>query len=227
MCRELGVQRIRYNLNFSKDFIKRLTLLNLRERCRQMGDTVQLPSQNFGPSAMCRYCGSLWNTVDHRVRILPGKPLSKSIRKVVNSMNSDKKIPKIRKSLAQKCLKNKGNKLVLKCSVCSKSTKIYLHKPSRMKVQKARIENIQKRRKKRTKDKTAGLNLPVTPNSKAEDTLGKLKETNVKKVGNTSSFIIPTQKLKKLNINRLKDIVNQGSTPKKKKTLHNFLTELF
>lgn len=53
------MQRIRYNLNFSKDFIKRLTLLNLRERCRQMGDTVQLPSQNFGPSAMCRYCGSI------------------------------------------------------------------------------------------------------------------------------------------------------------------------
>ncbi|XP_076247498.1 uncharacterized protein LOC143187284 isoform X1 [Calliopsis andreniformis] len=199
------------------------------EKCRKLGKEVQLPARNFGPSVMCPYCGSLWNAVDHSIRISPGKPLSKSIKTIIHSMNTERSIPKVRRSLAQKCLKNKGNKLVLKCLVCFKSTKIPFNKPPREKLPKVdlgSIQSSQKRRKKRTKDKTAGLTMPGTTNSSREETTGKLKEISTKKVGNTSSFITPTQKLKKLNINRLKDVVNRGSTPQKRKSLHNFLTEL-
>ncbi|XP_076247500.1 uncharacterized protein LOC143187284 isoform X2 [Calliopsis andreniformis] len=173
------------------------------EKCRKLGKEVQLPARNFGPSVMCPYCGSLWNAVDHSIRISPGKPLSKSIKTIIHSMNTERSIPK--------------------------STKIPFNKPPREKLPKVdlgSIQSSQKRRKKRTKDKTAGLTMPGTTNSSREETTGKLKEISTKKVGNTSSFITPTQKLKKLNINRLKDVVNRGSTPQKRKSLHNFLTEL-
>lgn len=200
------------------------------EKCRRLGQGMLLPSQNFGPSVMCQHCGSLWNTVDHSIRISPGKPLSKSIRKIVSSMNdSGKRIPKVRTGLAQKCLKNRMNKLVLKCSICQNSTKIPFTKPPREKVQKLGSEinrSSQKRKKKRTKDKTAGLNISGILNLSTDNIVEAPKESGARKAGSTANIMTPTPKLKKLNINRLKDIVNQGGTPQKRKSLHNFLTEL-
>lgn len=179
---------------------------------------------------MCPYCGSLWNTVKHSIRLSQGKPLSKSVKKILHSMNNnEKRIPKIRKNLVEKCLKNKGNKLVLKCSVCLETTKLPFDKPQRIKIQKPSLEtgkSVQKRKKKRTKDKTAGLNISGILNLSTENIEEELKEPNTKKVGGTTNFITPTPKLKKLNINRLKDIVSQGATPPKRKSLHSFLTEL-
>lgn len=181
---------------------------------------------------MCPYCGSLWNTIDHSIRLSPGKPLSKSIKKIVHSMNNGKKrIPEVQRSLAEKCLKNKMNKLILKCSVCSKSTRISFNKPQREKVQKIRTESIErskKRKKKRTKDRTAGLNVSGISNLNEKNVqTEELKETNIKKVRSTANFITPTQqKIKMINIDRLKNIINQGATPPKRKSLHSFLTEL-
>lgn len=195
-----------------------------------MSQGIELPSHNFGPAAMCVYCGSLWNTMDHTTRISRGIPLSKSIRKIVRSMNNDnKRVPKVRRSLAEKCLKNRTNKLVLKCSVCSNSTQISLDKPQREKIDKIDTESIRilhKRKKRRAKDRTAGLNISGITNVNAGDVVEGSKETNTKKGGSTPNFIATTQKLKKLNINRLKDIVNRGATPPKMRSLHNFLTEL-
>ena len=168
--------------------------------------------------------------MDHSIRISPGKPLSKSIRKIVRSMNdSGKRTPTVRTSLAQKCLKNRANKLVLKCSVCRNSTKIPFTKPPREKVQKLGSETIrssQKRKKKRTKDKTAGLNISGILNLSTDNIVEAPKESSARRVGGTANVTTPAPKLKKLNINRLKDIVNQGATPQKRKSLHNFLTEL-
>ncbi|XP_043261706.1 uncharacterized protein LOC122402739 [Colletes gigas] len=198
------------------------------EKCRRLSQGVQLPSRNFGPSVMCQYCGSLWSTVDYNIRISHAKPLSRSVKRVVQSMkDNDKRIPKVRKNLAQKCLKNKMNKLVLKCSVCSKSTKIPFNKPQRLKVQKEDSVQTPKRRKKRkTKDKTAGLNISGILNLSAENIVEGQKETEAKKAKITRNYVTPPQKVKKLNINRLKDIVNRGATPQKRGSLHSFLTEL-
>ncbi|XP_033320971.2 uncharacterized protein LOC117217460 [Megalopta genalis] len=197
------------------------------QRCRTFNQKVKMPLKNFGPSVMCPYCGSLWNTIDHRIRISKGKPLSRSIRKIIHSMDNYKKpVSKFHKSLVQKCLKSKMNCLIIKCSVCLKSTRIPFDKPPRKKLPKFNNESVQasqKRKKKRIKDKTAGLNIPG--NLSMETGTIKLQETATKKVGSTTNFITPTQKLKKLNINRLKDIVNHGATPHKGKSLHSFLTE--
>nr|XP_034190134.1 uncharacterized protein LOC117608716 [Osmia lignaria] len=200
------------------------------EKCKRISKGILLPSQNFSPSVMCPYCGSLWNTVKHSIRLLQGKPLSKSVKKIIHSMNNnEKRIPKVRRNLVEKCLKNKRNKLLLKCSVCLESTKLPFDKPQRIRIQKPSLEidkSVQKRRKKRTKDKTAGLNISGISNLSTDRIEEELKETNTRKVGGTTNFITPTPKLKKLNINRLKDIVNQGATPPKRKSLHSFLTEL-
>lgn len=168
--------------------------------------------------------------MDHSIRISPGKPLSKSIRKIICSMNdSGKRTPKVRTSLAQKCLKNRMNKLVLKCSVCRNSTKIPFTKPPREKIQKLGSKIIcssQKRKKKRTKDKTAGLNISGILNLSTDNIVEAPKESGARRVGSTANITTPVPKLKKLNINRLKDIVNEGATPRIRKSLHNFLTEL-
>ena len=197
-----------------------------REKCKRFSHGIELSSQNFGPSVMCQFCGSLWNTMNYSIRILRGKPLSKSIKKIIHSMNNgEKRIPKVQRSLAEKCIKNKMNRLVLKCSVCLKSTKILFDKPQREKVQKNEIKNIEskaKRKKKRTKDRTAGLNISGISNS---NVIEGLKQTNIRKVESTTNAT-PTQKIKKLNINRLKDMVNKKATSRKRTSLHGFLTEL-
>lgn len=195
------------------------------EKCKRFSH-IELSSQNFGPSVMCQFCGSLWNTMNHSIRILRGKPLSKSVKKIIHSMNNgEKRIPKVQRSLAEKCIKNKMNRLVLKCSVCSKSTKIPFDKPQREKVQKSEIKSIEskaKRKKKRTKDRTAGLNISGISNSNVTE---GLKQTNIRKVQSTGTT--PIQKIKKLNINRLKNMVNgKKTTPRKRTSLHSFLTEL-
>lgn len=196
-------------------------------KCRRFSQGIQLPSKNFGPSVMCPYCGSLWKTVNHTVRILKGKPVSKSVKKIVNSMKEhDKRVPKVQRSLAEKCLKNKMNKLVLKCSVCSNSTKIPFDKPQRERIQRNSSVQIHKKKKRRNKDKTAGLNISGILNLSTDNATEGSKETTAKKIGNTN-FIKTPQKLKKLNINKLKDIVNQGVTPPKKNSLHSFLAEIF
>lgn len=199
-------------------------------KCKKLSKGAILPPKNFSPSMMCRYCGSLWNTVKHSIRLEEGKPLSRSVKKIVHTMNnSSERIPIARRSLAKKCLKNKRNKLVLKCSVCLQSTKIPFDKPQRIKVQKLSSEStkseIKKRKKKRTKDRNAGLNISGILNLSTENVKEELKEISTKKVGGTSNFITPTPKIKKLNINKLKDIVNHGATPPKRKSLHSFLSE--
>ncbi|XP_031825903.1 uncharacterized protein LOC116424097 [Nomia melanderi] len=202
------------------------------QRCRRLSKGVNMPMQNFGPSVMCPYCGSLWNTMDYSIRISKGRPISRSIRKVIRSINNnDKSTSKFHRSLAKKCLRNKMNKLILKCSVCLQTTKMPLNKPPREKLLKLStkdIETSQKRKKKKrkTKDKTAGLNISGILNSSVETVTEGLKETPAKKIGTATSFITSSQKIKKLNLNRLKDIVNHGATPTKRKSLHSFLTQL-
>lgn len=198
-------------------------------KCKKLSKGVMLPPKNFSPFVMCRYCGSLWNTVEHSIRLVEGKPLSKSIKKIVRATNNKgKTIPVVRRNLIKKCLKNKRNKLVLKCSVCLESTKIYFDKPQRIKVEKLSSESTKierTRKKKRTKDRTAGLNISGISNLGTENVEEELREINTRNVGGTTNFITPTPKLKKLNINKLKDIVNQGVTPPKRKSLHSFLME--
>lgn len=202
-------------------------------RCCKKISKGTLPRQCFGNTKMCPHCGSLWNTVDYKVRLLPGKLVSKSVAKAIRSSNkNDKKVPKVRASLIRKCQQNQLNKLIIKCSVCSRNTVIPLTKPKRLKVtnlESNKSISTQKRRKKKTKDKTAGLNVSGIVNlckekdEKKEKTGNKIRN---KFGGNTTNFITATPKLKKLNIARLKDIVTQGTSAPKTKSLHKFLKEL-
>ncbi|KAG7200342.1 hypothetical protein KM043_017800 [Ampulex compressa] len=113
------------------------------QSCRNMGDRVELPKQHFGPSAMCIYCGSLWHTMNYKIRILPGKKMSKSIKRLSRRINTfDETVPKIRRELVQKCIRNEMNKLVIKCSVCLQNTEIPLAKPERQKLPKKDVTPV-------------------------------------------------------------------------------------
>jgi len=212
------------------------------QKCKNLSNSVELPQQNFGPSVMCSHCGSLWSTVDHRVRILSGRRMSKSMKKIVQHMNEnpDQKIPKARVTLAQKSIKNEMNRLAIKCSVCSKNTELPFKKKSRLKPVK--LNNLltetpqsnRKKKKKKSKDKTAGLNItgctPVSrPNKKDNSKIPTILPVAIPKVTPSNKKLSTfSKKSKKLNVERLKRIMqNSTTTPTKRKSLHGFLTELY
>lgn len=189
---------------------------------------------------MCSYCGSLWSTIDYRARVSHGRKMSKSVKKIVQRINkSDQKIPKVCATLVQKSIKNEMNKLVMKCSVCSKKTELPFRKKNRLKPVKLnnsqtetpQSKNRKKKRKKKSKDKTAGLNISSgTPKSlnQKNDSKTPIKLSAITSKISNNKMLASAKKSKKLNIERLKHIVNQNTTttPTKRKSLHSFLTEL-
>ncbi|XP_014477652.1 PREDICTED: uncharacterized protein LOC106746039 isoform X2 [Dinoponera quadriceps] len=211
------------------------------QKCKSFQAEVELPKQKFGPSVMCMHCGSLWNTMNDQIRLIPGRKMSKSVKRIVKRVNEgDQDIPKVRVSLAQKSIKNEMNKLAIKCSVCSKQTVLPFKKKklklSKVKLNNSNIEtpqNSRKKKKRKRRDKTAGLNISgcrsESPLNKRNDgkTLTKLVATTPK-INNKKSLSSSTKKTKKLNIARLRNIVNDGTTtPVKSKSLHSFLSQLY
>lgn len=189
---------------------------------------------------MCSYCGSLWNTVDHQVRLSPGRKMSKSVRRIVQRMNEDDdKVPRVRASLAKKAIRNEKNKLVIRCSLCSKNTELPFEKKTRLKppnVNNPAMSTVQdngkkkRKKKKKSRDKSAGLNISVcTPEpqlNKKDNAKTPVKiPVIIPKVHKSLSAAM--KKPKKLNVQRLKQIVQHSTaTPTKRSSLHGFLAEL-
>ncbi|KAI4502314.1 hypothetical protein M0802_002226 [Mischocyttarus mexicanus] len=199
------------------------------ERCRDLAKGVELPKLSFGPSTMCSHCGSLWATTNHQVRILPGRKMSHSVSKMNKTHTEENKISKLQAKLIKKCQKNEMNKISIKCLVCLRRTVVRFTKPKRIveisnnELQKSNI--LQKKKKKRVKDKTVGLNISgnLTPKLQSNES----KKTFVNNYANQSKMKnLNKPKIKKLNINKLKDIVNQNMVQPSKKSLTNFLKEL-
>lgn len=211
------------------------------QKCKNLGNSVELPQQNFGPSVACSHCGSLWSTVDHQVRLSSGKKMSKSVKKIVRHMNENpsQKIPKTRATLVRKSVKNEMNRLVIKCPVCSKNTELPFKKKSRLKPAKLNNsltetpQSNRKRKKKKSKDKTAGLNIssctPVSQLNKKDNSKTPTVSPVItpKIIASNKKLSISPKKSKKLNIERLKRIMENKTTTPKRKNLHNFLAELY
>lgn len=177
--------------------------------------------------------------MDHQVRILSGRRMSKSIKKIVRYVNENpgQKIPKARATLAQKSIKNEMNRLVIKCSVCSKNTELPFKKKGHLKPVKlnnSQTETPQsnrKKKKKKSKDKTAGLNISAcTPisqlNKKNNSKTLTISPVITPKIISSSKKLSTPKKSKKFNIERLKRIMENKTTPAKRKNLHSFLAEL-
>ncbi|XP_011868553.1 PREDICTED: uncharacterized protein LOC105562369 [Vollenhovia emeryi] len=210
------------------------------QKCKRLSHSVELPQQNFGPLVTCSHCGSLWSTVDHQVRMLSSRRMSKSVKRIVRHMseNPDQKIPKVRATLARKSIKNEMSRLVIKCSVCSKNTELPFKKKSRLKPvkvdnsQAATPQGNRKRKKKKSRDKTAGLNISVcTPvsqlnkkNSKAPTLSPVITPKTIPRNKKLSTF---HKEPRKLDIERLKRIMEtKSTTPTKTNSLHSFLAGL-
>lgn len=190
---------------------------------------------------MCSHCGSLWSTVDHQARITCGRKMSKSMKRIVRRMNenSNQNIPKVCTALAQRSIKNEMNKLVIKCSICSKNTTLPLKKGNRLKpveLNNSQVEVLQnkckKKKKKRSRNKTAGLNIPgcmsVSRLNKEDNskTCTKSPLTTPKIIPNNNNKKLFTSN-KKLNIRRLKERMEESTAiPTKRKSLSSFLAEL-
>lgn len=211
-------------------------LLNCRQLCKQRSSVLDLPKQHFGPSVMCSYCGTLWSKSQPQTRIVPGKSTSKSVEKMIKSCSENNKISRFKATLIKKSLKNKMNRTIIKCSVCSKNTEISCPKPKRLKTLKettkgSDITISQKKRKRRVKDKTAGLNISgiKVSDSKKEKEIKSIQSTpimiKVKKPNKKEAT--PIQKVRKLNLNKLNNALNDMKGQKPKNSLNNFLKELY
>lgn len=178
--------------------------------------------------------------MDHQVRISSGKKMSKSMKKIVRYANEDpgQKIPKVRATLARKSIKNEMNRLVIKCSVCSKNTELPFKKKSRLKPHELNNSQTEtprrnRKKKKKSKDKTAGLNIssctPVSRLSRKKDNSKTpiLSPVIPKTIPGDKKLSTSSKKYKKMNIERLKYTLNKPATPTNRDNLHSFLTELY
>ncbi|NP_001136349.1 uncharacterized protein LOC100233149 [Nasonia vitripennis] len=204
------------------------------QRCREFSKTLELPNQNFGPSVMCSHCGSLWSKNESQIRILPGKNPSKSVKEIIKSCSEDNKISRFRATLMKKSLRNKMNKVVIKCSVCSKNTQISCTKPVRPKPKKEdnkEVANVRKKKKKKGKDKTAGLKIStmktpdVTEKKQVEPVVSTPISINVKKP--KGKQVTSVQKVRKINLNKLNNVLNDSKVQKSRSSFNNFLKELY
>ncbi|XP_043273079.1 uncharacterized protein [Venturia canescens] len=212
--------------------------MHYKQCCQKLNRNYELPKQNFGQSTMCPQCCTPWSMVKYKSRILPGKTMSKRIEKLMKfpadatSRNSSRT-----HSLVSKCKKNTSNKLIRICSVCSRTTTFSLSKPRREKISEKNsfvslnVSTSSKKRKKRTKDRTAGLNLSdsQTPETKRFSNLQTIIPKTPASCNSKSKLLqaktsTPTSS-KKLNLVKLKGIMNAGTTPSKKNKLHSFLQE--
>ncbi|KAL2726533.1 hypothetical protein V1478_006811 [Vespula squamosa] len=199
------------------------------ERCRNIAKEIELPKKYFGPLMMCSHCGSLWSTINHQVRILPGRKISRSVDKMIKTNTEGNKISKVRAKLIKKCKKKEMNKLSIRCSVCLHRTEIQMNKPKKKVItsdntlEKSKI--LRKKKKKKGKDKMVGLNISanIVPELQSNESK-KIPLTSNKSQSKTKN--LNTSKIKKLNISKMKNIVNQSMAPLNRKSLTNFLKEL-
>ncbi|XP_058801965.1 uncharacterized protein LOC131670404 [Phymastichus coffea] len=205
------------------------------ERCRRMSQELELPKKIFGPSVMCSHCGSLWSKNESQTRIKPANACSKSVKQIIRSSAEDNRLSRFRATLLKKSLKNRMNKVVKKCSVCSKDTEISITKPKRPKLVEESTEKNDntahhKKKKKKVKDKSAGLDLSGfnTPDAREKKKIPLVSTPITVKVKKPyKREITPLQKVKKLNINKLNNILNNSKAKKSKSSLSNFLEELY
>ena len=198
--------------------------------------------ETFDPTTMCPDCGAPWETTKHKTRIKPGKTPTKRVAKMISRLRDDNEtLSKGERSLAKKCKKNRCNKLVKICSICSGTTIFDLVKPKRLKTPKViSLDNSEaktpsKKKKRRTRDKTAGLNVSVSKTPViGQKTETQKKNSHTPEVGSSSKILgnkcyaqTPVMKPGKLNLSKLKGIIDTTVTPAKKCRLSTFLQELW
>ena len=187
---------------------------------------------------MCSHCGSLWTNVDHRNRLTPGKTCSNSIRKIIRASENNGRISKCRLTLMRKYLRNEMNRMVIKCFVCLKNTEIICNKPKRQKqktqdaLNDSQVLRSGKKKKRRTKDRTAGLNISLSssfvasPSNIGSPGINKSSPLPCKGIKEMGKQLTPLQKLKTINKDKLNSILNDNPS-KKRNSLNNFLKELY
>ncbi|XP_011501042.1 PREDICTED: uncharacterized protein LOC105364728 [Ceratosolen solmsi marchali] len=204
--------------------------------CKELLSNLQLPKQHFGPSVMCSECGSLWFKNKSHIRIIPGKSPSKSVKHIIKSYSKNNEISKFQTTLMKKSIKNKMNKILIKCLVCSQNTEICCNKlngPKFCKQEEKKINVLfsQYKKKRKENDKTAGLNLPNTKlsNKNKNIEIVSIHSTPIALNVNTSKGkeLSSIEKVRKINLTQLKSLLSVRKVKKSKNNLSNFLQELY
>ncbi|XP_014203249.1 uncharacterized protein LOC106635689 [Copidosoma floridanum] len=209
------------------------------QKCRQTLAPIEpLPKSHFGSSIMCSYCGSVWSKNENHIRIDPGRACSKSVKQIIRATTYNS-VSRFRATLLKKSLKNQMNKVVIRCSVCSKKTVINCKKPERPKPDikevdetlmstPGNVSSSQKKKKKRKKkDKTAGLNISNNQSTRiSKKGTGSLNSTPVIRIKQQERELTPLQRVRKINLHKLSNLLNE-SKEKSRNSISSFLEELY
>lgn len=199
-----------------------------------MSDRIELTKEKFGAAAMCPQCASPWASTKHKTRIASGIKFSGRMNTLICGTHDSLRVSKYLQTLMQKYKRNRVNKIMKMCSVCSGIVKLTLSKPQRHKISKSnnlsRSFNLSissKKNKKHAKDKTAGLNVSGIKMSDAYlcPTASILENKGIYRI-QQRDIPKPVSKSKKIDLSKLTGIIDSTVKLSKKNKMHTFLQEL-
>ncbi|XP_046383297.1 uncharacterized protein LOC124153932 [Ischnura elegans] len=145
--------------------ILRCHLMSVCRTLDRVGD-AQIPTKITQKSSMCQHCSNIWKHGFFSVKVLPEKKRPKSIERIVSRYaNNPSSLRKFELGLAMKYARRK-NILVITCGICKKETKLDTFKPEKSVLKKINNSleevptDIRKKKKRQSKDPTAGLIIP-------------------------------------------------------------------
>ncbi|XP_011192721.2 uncharacterized protein LOC105218685 [Zeugodacus cucurbitae] len=159
-------------------------------KCRKLAkSTIWMPKEKFSTHTMCPRCSSKWNETNYKMFLKPQQiAYSTKARKQIEKLQEAKTSIENRRALTRKQRKRAKwlqkrvlNSVVIQCELCAHKTKIEMQKPNKTEsnnetTDTTELEDIVptetvaptpvnlKKKKKKNKDKTAGLKLDKSKN---------------------------------------------------------------
>lgn len=190
-----------------------------RNTCRKIAQRIETPKDKF--SNICIHCGLPWTDIDYELKLRHRQVSlhSAKTKKLLYKLEKSKETPgsgllKHNEMKRAKWLQKRiNNRMEILCKHCNKKTFIEMKKPkakeqaTSLQQNKATlVEDVQrtKRKKKKSKNKTAGLKLAANDNNKvkSEMLISKVCSTNPFKTASDAPTLNRLQKKKKNATNK-------------------------
>ncbi|XP_049308214.1 uncharacterized protein LOC125777427 [Bactrocera dorsalis] len=172
--------------NHTKKLLKSYFMTNCRKLAKA---NIYLPKDKFSQNTMCPRCCSKWSETNYKMFLKPQQiAYSTKAKKQIEKLNEAKTSIEKRRALTRKQRKRAKwlqkrvlSSVVIECELCQHKTSIKLEKPGKTENDSENKDNIDleeiatpesitttlvnaKKKKKKIKDKTAGLKVDKTKN---------------------------------------------------------------
>ncbi|CAH1998206.1 unnamed protein product [Acanthoscelides obtectus] len=200
------------------------TIFNTKSRLMELRTGILLPPNMTKASVKCQRCLLNFQDGPAKYSIKKAQKLQRFARKIKSKEQKGKPLTAYQRRFFKKFKYHEGNMLIIKCKFCDKQASIQLQKP----VKEKTISLITPKKKKKRKDKSAGLNQEVLRNfvSKRQDSVIVLDDSIRESSQNKSviviedSFAKTPKKVNITNTSRSKKSVLQKSSSSTPKNSH-------